>query len=88
MSPSSMRLWPGAISAEDAIGKRISLEDNPKEEDWITIVGVVGDTKPRELRSEPVAELYMPYAQQPEPGMSLMIRYRDGADRRSCCSAK
>ena len=60
---------------EDAIGQRISLEDNPKEEDWITIVGVVGDTKPRELHSQPVAELYMPYAQQPEPGMSLMIRY-------------
>ncbi len=67
------------FGAEDAIGKRISLEDNPKEGDWVTIVGVVGDTKPRELRSEPVAELYMPYAQQPEPGMSLMIRYRDGA---------
>ena len=66
------------FGAEDAIGKRISLEDNPKEEDWVTIVGVVGDTKPRELRSEPVAELYMPYDQQPERGMSLMIRYRDG----------
>ena len=62
---------------EDALGKRITLEDNPKEEDWVTIVGVVGDTKPRELRSEPVAELYMPYDQQPERGMSLMIRYRD-----------
>jgi predicted permease len=62
----------------DAIGKRISLEDNPKEEDWVTIVGVVGDTKPRELRSEPVAELYMPFKQQPERGMSLMIRHRDG----------
>ncbi len=60
---------------EDAIGKRITLEDHPKEEDWITVVGMVGDTKPRELHSEPVAELYMPYDQQPEPGMSLMIRY-------------
>ena len=65
------------FAAGDLIGKRISLEDNPKEEDWVTIVGVVGDTKPRELRSEPVAELYMPYNQQPERGMSLMIRYRD-----------
>jgi len=65
------------IRGEDALGKRISLEDNPKEEDWITIVGVVGDTKPRELRSEPVAELYMPYNQQPEGGMSLMIRHSD-----------
>ena len=62
----------------EAIGRRISLEDNPKEEDWVTIVGVAGDTKPRELRSEPVAELYMPYDQQPERGISLMIRYRDG----------
>lgn len=66
------------FSAADAIGKRISLEDNPKEEDWVTIVGVVGDTKPRELRSEPVAELYMPYDQQAERGISLMIRYLDG----------
>ena len=64
---------------EEAIGKRITLEDHPKEEDWITIVGVVGDTKPRELRSEPVAELYMPFDQQPEPGMSLMIRYQSSS---------
>ena len=68
------------FGAEDPLGKRISLEDNPKEEDWITIVGLVGDTKPRELRSEPVAELYMPYNQQPERGMSLMIRYLGGSD--------
>jgi putative ABC transport system permease protein len=59
---------------EDALGKRITLEDHPKEADWITVVGVVGDTKPRELHSEAVAELYMPYDQQPEPGMALMIR--------------
>ena len=66
------------FGSEDVMGKRISVEDKPKEEDWITIVGVVGDTKPRELRSEPVAELYMPYGQQPERGMSLMIRYLEG----------
>jgi predicted permease len=59
---------------EDALGKRITLEDHPKEADWITVVGVVGDTKPRELHSEAVAELYMPFDQQPEPGMALMIR--------------
>src|SRR5260370_21503469 len=59
---------------EDVLGKRITLEDHPKEADWMTVVGVVGDTKPRELHSEAVAELYMPFDQQPEPGMALMIR--------------
>jgi putative ABC transport system permease protein len=67
------------LGNQNAIGKRISLEDHPKEADWITVVGVVGDTKPRELHSEPVAELYMPYGQQPEPGMALMIRSSSGA---------
>ncbi|HKP87588.1 MAG TPA: ABC transporter permease [Blastocatellia bacterium] len=65
------RHFPG----EDPIGKRVTLNDeNPTEEEWVTIVGIVKDTKPRALDSESVAELYMPYDQQPESYMSLMIR--------------
>jgi predicted permease len=33
--------WPG----EDAVGKRITFSDTPKEKDWIRIVGIVGDVK-------------------------------------------
>ncbi|HSB12389.1 MAG TPA: ABC transporter permease [Blastocatellia bacterium] len=63
------------FSDEEPIGKRITLNDeNPKEEEWATIVGVVKDTKTRSLEREPAGELYMPFAQQPEPFMSLMIR--------------
>ena len=65
------------FSGEDPIGKRMTLNDkNPKEEDWATIVGVVKDTKPRalDLTSSPVAEMYMPFAQQPQSSMALMIR--------------
>ncbi|HST22681.1 MAG TPA: ABC transporter permease [Blastocatellia bacterium] len=63
------------FSDEDPIGKRVSLNDeNPTEEDWVTIIGIVKDTKPRALDRESVAEMYMPYDQQPELGMSLMIR--------------
>ncbi len=59
----------------DPIGKRVSFNDeNPTEEDWSTIIGVVKDTKPRSLDGESVAEMYMPYDQQPESIMSLMIR--------------
>jgi predicted permease len=65
------RYFPG----EDPIGKRMTLEDeNPKEEDWATIVGVVKDTKPLAMDGKPAPEMYMPFAQQPGRSMALMIR--------------
>ena len=61
------RDFPG----EDPIGKRMTFEDeNPKEEDWATVVGIVKDTKPRALDGDPVAEMYMPFAQRPDPWRS------------------
>jgi putative ABC transport system permease protein len=65
------------FAGENPIGRRITLnEDNPKETDWATIVGVVGDTKPRavDLTGSPVPEMYMPFAQQPDSTTGLMIR--------------
>jgi putative ABC transport system permease protein len=60
---------------EDPLGKRITLDDQDLAADsWATIVGVVGDTKPTSLDGDSVAELYMPYAQQPEPSLSLLVR--------------
>jgi len=60
---------------EDPIGKRITQDDiDFAPESWTTIVGIVGDTKPKSLDGEPVAEYYMPFAQQPEPSMSLLVR--------------
>jgi putative ABC transport system permease protein len=52
-------LWPG----EDPIGKRISEEDHPKREDWLTIVGVVNDVRQMSLAENPDPALYFPYAQ-------------------------
>ncbi|HKX29457.1 MAG TPA: ABC transporter permease, partial [Blastocatellia bacterium] len=63
------------FAGEDPIGKRMTLNDeNPREEDWATIVGVVKDTQPRRLAGRPVAEMYVPFAQQPRRSMALMIR--------------
>jgi predicted permease len=45
------RYWPG----ESVIGKRITFDDNPKDKDWITVVGVVGNIKdqPNSAGAEP-----------------------------------
>jgi predicted permease len=51
--------WPG----EDPVGKRVSREDRPKPEDWLTVVGLVEDTRHRGLSEEAGAELYLPSAQ-------------------------
>ena len=64
------RYWPG----EDMVGKRMTFEDNPKEKDWMTIVGVVGDVKdhPNSPSAEP--GFWMPELQAANSDMSIVIR--------------
>jgi putative ABC transport system permease protein len=57
------RLWP----AEDPIGKRISMQDNPKPADWLTIVGVVGNVRQESLTEGPRPAIYQPYTQITHP---------------------
>jgi len=56
-------LWPG----EDPVGKRVSMEDHPKPEDWLTVVGVVVDLKQRALAKSPDPAIYQPYLQVSHP---------------------
>ncbi|HEX6806592.1 MAG TPA: ABC transporter permease [Gemmatimonadaceae bacterium] len=51
------RFWP----AGDAIGQRIGY---PFDSPWITIVGVVPDTKQDSLRDTSTATMYLPWAQR------------------------
>jgi predicted permease len=68
------RYWPN----EDVVGRRITFEDNPKEKDWMTIVGVVGDVKdkPDSAGAEPA--FWWPFLQNPigmgNGTMSLVVR--------------
>jgi predicted permease len=64
------RYWPG----EDLVGKRMTFEDNPKQKDWMTIVGVVGDVKdhPNSPSAEP--GFWMPELQAASSDMSIVIR--------------
>ena len=82
------RYW----SNEDPIGKRIlqghrALGTNP----WITIVGVVGDTKLYGLANPSRFEVYLPFRQRPQDDMNLLVRSAadpaglTAAIRQSCC---
>ena len=64
------KYWPH----EDAVGKRIAFDDNPKEKDWLTVVGIVGDVKdqPNSPGAEPA--FWWPELQAPQHDMSLVVR--------------
>jgi predicted permease len=66
------RFWPG----QSAVGKRISFDDHPKEKDWFTIVGVVGDVKdtPMSLAAEPA--FYWAFAQMPGVSQDMSVAVR------------
>jgi predicted permease len=66
------KYWRG----EDAVGKRVTWDDHPKEKDWFRIVGVVGDVKdkPDSAGTEPA--FWWSSLQQPFPigDESLVMR--------------
>jgi putative ABC transport system permease protein len=61
------RYWPN----QDPIGKRVGTG---KKEDWMSVVGVVGDVHHMSLSQEPDAEIFLPFAQSPQLTMMLTIR--------------
>ena len=70
------RYWPG----EDVIGKRINFDDPPKDGEWATIVGLVGDVKdtPKKPGAEPA--FWWPLLQTPFGFPQMMITIRAYSD--------
>jgi predicted permease len=62
--------WRG----EDPVGRRMSFSDTPKEKDWMTIVGVVGDVKDKPNSSGAEHAFWWPVLQQPYASMSIVVR--------------
>ncbi|HEX4322590.1 MAG TPA: ABC transporter permease [Acidobacteriaceae bacterium] len=77
----AQRYWPG----EDVVGKRITFDDHPKDSDWMTIVGEVGDVKdkPNSAGAEPA--FWWPPRQRLDPDMYLVVR--SNADPQSLIGA-
>jgi len=68
--------WPG----EDAIGRRLTFDDHPKESDWMTVVGVVGDIKDAPERASAEPALWWPLRQMPIYPSEMCIVARAQAD--------
>ncbi|HKW99401.1 MAG TPA: ABC transporter permease [Bryobacteraceae bacterium] len=66
--------WP----KEDPIGRRIT-QDDPKNQHWATIVGVVGNVKHRALDIAPKGVMYWPHAQS-ENIHNMMLAVRTSKD--------
>jgi predicted permease len=72
----AQRYWPG----EDVIGKRVSFDDQPKEADWVQIVGVVGDIKDQPDSSAAHAAFWWPLAQMPWTFTDMSVVLRSTSD--------
>jgi putative ABC transport system permease protein len=59
-------------------GRRVNVGGDSA---WADVVGVVGDVSHDGLASEPIAELYLAYAQDPASGGALVARTRDAPER-------
>ena len=62
--------WPN----ENVLGKRVTFEDNPKETDWRTVVGIVGDVKDKPDSASAEPALWWPHTQGAHSSMSVVIR--------------
>ncbi len=64
-------LWPN----EDPVGQRVSLENNPKPRDWLTVVGVVDDVRQQNVTEQPDRAIYQPYQQVTSPGFLSHVTF-------------
>ena len=71
------RVWPDA----DPVGRRFRLAPAGPDAPWLTVVGVVGDMRRQGLEAEPIAQLFVPLAQQP-PGRAIVFVRAAAADPR------
>jgi putative ABC transport system permease protein len=64
------RLWPG----EDPVGKRFKFGPPASRNPWLTVVGLARDMRRQRLEREPIAQVFVPVAQDPQRGMELLIK--------------
>ena len=82
INEAAVKLWP---AGEDPIGRRVRLDllENPgspalcvptNASGWVTIVGIVGNTRNDGLSRPPQPEIFIPYTLLAPPGRTLAVR--------------
>ena len=72
------RYWPN----EDPIGKRLKgFDPRGQHDDWLTVVGVVGDTRSGGLENKPYSQIYEPQSQKQDPLGNLVVRTSGAPDQ-------
>ena len=66
----AQRFWPG----QDPVGKRFLLGHPGPNNKWVTVAGVVGDTKLYGLENPSRLEIYLPFRQETSNDMNLVVR--------------
>jgi predicted permease len=64
------RLWPG----EDPVGRRFKFGPPESRQPWLTVVGLARDMRRQRLERDPIAQVFVPVAQDPQRGMELVIK--------------
>ena len=67
------RYWPG----ENPVGKRFKGQDaRGRNDDWVTVVGLVRDMRRQELEKRPIAEVFEAQSQSLQSANTLVVRTR------------
>ena len=66
------QLFPG----EDAVGQKVAFGSRPDDEDWMTIVGVVGDVRFERADQIDDPQIYQAHAQSAVREMAVVVRTR------------
>ena len=63
------RFWPG----EEAVGRRFTFGGAGPNAPWMTVVGIVADTRRQGLEKLARCETFLPMAQRPAIGMAVVV---------------
>ena len=69
-------LWPG----RDPVGERFAIGRTDANPRWFTVVGVVGDMRRLGAAHPPTSDVFLPLAQRPSRGLTLVVGVAPGLD--------